>query len=286
MSGRLSTASVEPQEYHDPTGRHVRVAFVGKGGSGKSTIAGTFARLLARRVHDPVVALDSDPLPGMPYALGVPVDDNPIPPEAVVDGPEGGPQYMLSPDLTADEFIDRHTVLGPDNVRYLQFGNLWGHVVTLRQAQFTWSQVVREMSPDRWHVVGDLPGGTRQPMAGWAKYADVVCVVVEPTAKSQLSANRLLNLEKADWRPCHLLLVANKVDDQAEVDGIASRLGRPVSIVVTRDATVLDADRRGQAPLDDAPTGPLVTAVSNMVDEVLDLYPQIKAADDGRESTA
>ena len=46
------------------TGR-IRLAFVGKGGAGKSTLAGTFARLLGR-AGEPVLALDSDPLPGMP----------------------------------------------------------------------------------------------------------------------------------------------------------------------------------------------------------------------------
>jgi len=265
-------------ELRDPTGVHVRLAFVGKGGSGKSTIAGTFARLLARRADDTVVALDSDPLPGMPYALGVPVDDNPIPGEAVVEGPDGGPQWMINPALSADQFIEKYAVLAPDGVRYLQFGNLWGHVTTLRQAQFGWSQVVREMSPDRWHVVGDLPGGTRQPMAGWAKYADAVCVVVEPTAKSLHSARRLLNLGKAGWGPTHLLLVANKVDGPDDVERISRRLGMEVVEAIPRDGAVLSADRQGQGPLDADPDGPVVAAVSRLVDRVVGLYPQGQSA--------
>ncbi len=269
--------STEP-ERHDPTGRHVRIAFVGKGGSGKSTISGTFARLLARRVEDGVVALDSDPLPGMPYALGIDVEDEPIPADAVVEGPEDGPRWVIDPALTADEFIERYAAVGPDGVRYLQFGNLWGHVAALRQAQFAWSQVVRELDPQRWHLVGDLPGGTRQPMAGWAKYADVVCVVVEPTAKSVLSARRLLNLRHAEWRPLHLLVVANKVDDPDDADRIADRLAVEVSAVVPHDSVVLDGDRRGGAPLDTAPDGPLAAAVSGLVERVVGLYPRVQSS--------
>ena len=277
----IATKPDTTPEWHDPTGRHVRVAFVGKGGSGKSTISGTFARLLARRVDDPVVALDSDPLPGMPYALGVAVDDNPIPAEAVVEGPEDGPRWMINPDLGADTFIERHAPPGPDGVRYLQFGNLWGHVVTLRQAQFAWSQVVRELDPERWHLVGDLPGGTRQPMAGWAKYADVVCLVVEPTAKSLHSARRLLNLGRADWRPVHLLVVANKIAPgeagRGEVTRIADRLGVDVAAVIASDDLVLAGDRQGRAPLDAAPDGPLVDAVRDLVDRVIGLYPEVSS---------
>ncbi len=260
-------------EFRDPSAAHVRVAFVGKGGSGKSTISGTFARLLARQFDEPVVALDSDPLPGMPYALGVPVDDQPIPEDAVIEGPEDGPTWIVNPEITADEFVERYAAAGPDGVRYLQFGNLWGHIVTLRQAQFAWSQVVREMSPDRWHLVGDLPGGTRQAMAGWAKYADVICVVVEPTVKSLHSARRLLNLEKADWRPSHLLVVANKVEDESDVDRIEARLGVEVAVVVPNDDGVLGADRQGQAPLEADPEGELVRAAGRLVDRVAGLYP-------------
>ena len=56
----------------------IRLAFAGKGGTGKSSISGTFARLLARQGL-PVLAVDSDPLPGMAYSLGVPVDDEHLP---------------------------------------------------------------------------------------------------------------------------------------------------------------------------------------------------------------
>ena len=48
----------------------MRIAFIGKGGSGKSTIAGTVARLLARGGH-PVLALDVDTMPGLAFSVGL-----------------------------------------------------------------------------------------------------------------------------------------------------------------------------------------------------------------------
>lgn len=255
----------------------VRVAFVGKGGAGKSTIAGTFARLLARTTGEPVLALDSDPLPGLPYALGVPVDDRPIPDEVVVEGPDGGPRWVLRPELTPVDVIERWAPEGPDGVRYLQFGNLWGHVRTIQRPQFAWSAVVRDLDPTAYNIVGDLPGGTRQPMAGWARYADVVCVVVEPTAKSLLSGRRLLNLASASWGPRHLLVVANKTagptSGDQDVERIERRLERPVVASVPADTEVAAADRRAAAPLDAAPDGPLVHAVAGLVEAVRSLYP-------------
>ena len=180
---------------------------------------------------------------------------------------------MLHPDLDAKAVVDRYGLLTPDGVRYLHFGNLWGHVATLQRAQHAWSQVVRELDPRAFHLVGDLPGGTRQAMFGWAKYADVVCVVVEPTAKSLHSARRLLNLGSAEWGPQHMLLVANKVRDDADVDRIEQRLQRDLACAVGADATVADADRNAVAPLDAAPEGPLVGAVRDLVEHVQGLYP-------------
>ena len=253
--------------------RRLRVAFVGKGGSGKSTISGSFARLLARR-GEPVLALDSDPLPGMPYALGIAIDDGVIPDDAVVDGPEGGPRWALAPSLDAETVIERHAAIGPDGVRYLQFGNLWGHLSALQRAQHAWSQVVREVDPGRWHLVGDLPGGTRQAMFGWAKYADVVCIVVEPTTKSLHAAARLLNLSTAGWAPQHLVIVANKVADPTEIRAIEARLERPVVLGLSLDATVAAADRSGTPPLDAAADGSFARAVDALIDHVESLeYP-------------
>ena len=249
----------------------IRVAFVGKGGAGKSTIAGTFARLLARR-GQPVLALDSDPMPGLPYALGVGVDDHPIPDDVVVAGPEGGPRWVLRPGLDAAAMVNRYAAACPDGVRYLQFGNLWGHVVRLQQAQHAWSQVVTELDRDSWHLVGDVPGGTRQAMFGWAKYADTVCVVVEPTVKSMHTARRLLNLSEARWGPSRLVLVVNKVRNGSDAARISERLGMETDAVVPHDSVAGRADCRGAAPLDAAPDGSLAHAVDALVDRVVSLY--------------
>ena len=248
----------------------MQVAFVGKGGAGKSTIAGTFARLLARR-GQPVLALDSDPMPGMPYSLGVAVDDCPIPDDVVVAGPEGGPRWVLRPGLDAAGLVDRYAARCPDGVRYLQFGNLWGHVVRLQRAQHAWSQVVQELDRDRWHLVGDLPGGTRQAMFGWAKYADTVCVVVEPTIKSLHTAKRLLRLSDSRWAPSRLLLVVNKALDSSDASRISERLELPAAAVVPHDRDAGRADRDGVAPLDADPHGQLAAAVDGLVGHVMSL---------------
>ncbi|HZB98015.1 MAG TPA: AAA family ATPase, partial [Candidatus Sulfotelmatobacter sp.] len=58
------------------------ITVAGKGGTGKTVISGTLARILARRGHQ-VLAVDSDENPMLAISLGVPVerisDPAPIP---------------------------------------------------------------------------------------------------------------------------------------------------------------------------------------------------------------
>ncbi len=248
----------------------IKIAFAGKGGSGKSSISGTFARMVARQGR-PVLALDSDPVPGMPFSLGIPVDDNPTPDDVVVEGPENGPRWVLRPGLDAEQFISQHAAIGPDGVRYLQFGNTWGHVSTLQRAQFAWSQVIEEMDPTLWNVVGDLPGGTRQAMFGWAKYANLMAIVVEPTAKSIHVGRRLRNISKASWGPENVVVIANKIELPSDVERIEQRLELPVIGAIPADPTVIAGDKLGCAPLD-RPTGPFVDAVEALVSTVEEIY--------------
>jgi CO dehydrogenase maturation factor len=256
----------------------MRVAFVGKGGAGKSAISGTFARLLARRGH-PVLAIDSDPLPGMAYSLGLDRDDAPLPDEAIEDRPddEEGPRYRLRAGLSAAEAVERHAATAPDGVRFLQFGKIRTDPRALFRSQLAFRQIIKELPDDRWHLVGDLPGGTRQPFTGWGAYADTYLVVVEPMAKSLLSARRLARLASAAERPVQVLAVANKVSEPGDAEMVARRSGLEVVASVPLEPAFAAAERAGRAPLDLVPESAAVGAVSLLVDR-LDRQPLRGAA--------
>ncbi|MGI9120065.1 MAG: ArsA-related P-loop ATPase [Acidimicrobiales bacterium] len=250
----------------------MRVAFVGKGGAGKSAIAGTFARMLARRGHD-VLAIDSDPLPGLAYSLGLDRDDAPLPDEAIEDRPEDeeeGPRYRLRAGLGAAEAVERYAATAPDGVRFLQFGKIRTDATDLFRSQFAFRQIIRELPEDRWDLVGDLPGGTRQPFTGWGGYADTYLVVVEPMAKSLLSGRRLARLAAAAERPVRVLAVANKVSEPGDAERVAARTGLEVVGVVPLDRSFSDAERAGRAPIDVVPESDAVRAVSFLVERLDD----------------
>jgi CO dehydrogenase maturation factor len=252
----------------------MRLAFVGKGGAGKSAIAGTFARTLARQ-GDRVLAVDSDPLPGLAFSLGLPIDDSPpIPDDAVVERQQGesGPRFRLRPDLDVEDAVERYAVTGPDGVRFLQFGKigLQGQVgQPLFRSQLAFRQITRELPDDHWSVVGDLPGGTRQPFTGWGSFAKTVLIVVEPSAAGLLSARRLARMASMEHNP-RVLGLANKVREPDDVDLIVNRTGLEVVGVVPWDEAFAEAERKRRAPIDEAPASEAVRAVESLVDRLLE----------------
>lgn len=247
----------------------MRVALVGKGGVGKSAVAGTLARLLARR-GEPVLAVDSDPMPGLAYCLGMPVEDAPIPDEAVQERAEGeeGPRFRLRDGLTAEAALDAYSKSGPDGVRFLQFGKLRSGADHFR-SQFAFRQIIAELPTDAWNLVGDLPGGTRQPFFGWGGYADTVLVVVEPTAKSVLTGRRLARLALMKQAPKRIYTVVNRVRDERDAADVADRTGLEVVGAVPWDESFAAAERDGAAPVDAAPNSAAVTAIADLLDRLV-----------------
>jgi CO dehydrogenase maturation factor len=103
----------------------MKIAVGGKGGSGKTTVAGTLARVLAERGHR-VVAMDDDSNPNLAMTLGVPPGEASslpsIPRDWLEERPddEGGTRLELK--VPAEEFIDRFGVSAGPNLTLLVMG--------------------------------------------------------------------------------------------------------------------------------------------------------------------
>jgi CO dehydrogenase maturation factor len=246
----------------------MRVAFVGKGGAGKSVIAGTFARLLGA-AGERVLALDSDPMPGLAFSVGLDpaaVGDGGVPDEATVLAPEGEhPPYRLRPGLRGLDVVYRYAASGPDGVRFLQLGKSRGQRGGNSREVWAYQQIIEDLPEDGWSVVGDLPGGTRQPYFGWGRFAEVVVVVAEPTASSLLCARRLAGLARPGIQ---VVAVASKTRGPADAATVAARTGLPLAGAIPHDPAVAAAERAGRAVLDTDPGANAVTAIRSLVDRL------------------
>ena len=100
----------------------MKVAISGKGGSGKTTTAGTLARVFAQRGH-PVLAIDGDSNPNLGITLGISAEnlDNieAIPSDLLTDVPdgEGGTKSVLR--ASVEEIANNYGTTASDGVRML-----------------------------------------------------------------------------------------------------------------------------------------------------------------------
>lgn len=242
------------------------MAFVGKGGAGKSSIAGTFARVLAASGRS-VLALDSDPMPGLAQAVGVPNVDAGIPDEALQTDDRS--RYRLRTGLTAEGLVQEHAVWGPDGVRFLQLGKArgarWDNGPQHAAFQILLDSLDGSGGVGRaWDVVGDLPAGTRQPFQGWGRFATVILVVVEPTAASILSGRRLAGLAQMSSAP-KVFVVASQVRQPTDAVLVAARTKLPLLGSVPFDPQLGASARAGSAPIDHDPSSPGVRAITSLV---------------------
>ena len=99
----------------------MKLAIAGKGGSGKTSISGTMARVLARSGHQ-VLAIDGDSNPNLALTLGIPlehVDELPTLPRDLLRRTEAGPELAK----TLEQVCESHSMTGPDGVTLLVMAN-------------------------------------------------------------------------------------------------------------------------------------------------------------------
>ena len=95
----------------------MKFVIAGKGGSGKTSISGTMARLLARSGRR-VLAIDGDSNPNLALTLGIPIEQmNELPtlPRDLLRRTANGTEL----NATLEEVCDSHSLTGPDGVTLL-----------------------------------------------------------------------------------------------------------------------------------------------------------------------
>lgn len=239
-----------------------RIAVVGKGGSGKSVLAGTLARIIARHGHR-VLTLDSDLMPGLSVSLGLGLEPSAMLADAVEKNEQG--RWRLRKGVGPVRAVARYAAVAPDGVRHLQCGKFdaEGMPKILGSVNGFYQVIHRLARADAfrdWVIIGDLPAGPRQLSFRWAPYAASFLVLVEPSRKSVATARRIIEIIRSG-PPAAALPVASKVEGAADRRWIEQLLGEATESAIPFDPSVALAERVGLAPIDQAPDSPAVQAI-------------------------
>ena len=121
--------------------------------------------------------------------------------------------------------------------------------------------------PDRV-VIADFEAGLGTVLRLDGNPVDVVVVVVEPTAKS-LEVGRRAAESVREGGLGRVAVTANRVRDDDDAARVRSAFPGVAVTLVSDDPSIVDAERRGVAPLDAAPDSPGVTALVELARNLL-----------------
>jgi len=238
----------------------MKLAISGKGGVGKSTVAGTLARLYAADGHR-VLAVDADPDANLASALGLPssfrsqihtisTERKLIEERTGAKVREFGQMFKLNPDVSdiAERYAVRYEgvdllVLGA--VQRAAGGCACPESVLLKSLV---SHLVLRRNDV---VILDMEAGIEHLGRGTASGVDLMMVVVEPGQRSVETAERVRQMS-ADLGIRHFGVVLNKTADPEEDNRwIASKFGENHLLgTIPLDIRIAQADRQGLALAD------------------------------------
>jgi len=247
----------------------LKIAVAGKGGSGKTLVASTLSRLLARTGFD-VLAVDVDTTLNLAAALGIPeelrrtivplVENREIIEERAA---LRGGAFRLNPQV--NDLVDKIAVTGPDRVKLMVVG-------TVRDAgsgcMCPANALIRGLLQhlvlgERVAVVMDMEAGLEHLGRSTIRGFDALLIVTEPSVKSVEVSLKIAELAgklavRNTW------LIGNKVesaeDERFLVDELSAHSLTPKALI-PYDRSIMEADRNGVPPLDFSPSSPAIEAL-------------------------
>ena len=258
----------------------MKIAVSGKGGVGKTLIAGTLARFFAQDGFK-VLAIDNDSAMNLSYTLGIekeqkekiiPISEmkSLIEERTSVKGAGSG-IYNINPEVS--DIPDKYKVSGPDGLQLLVLGSIEepatgclcpenALIRTLLYNLFVKREEV---------IIVDFEAGLEHLGRGTAKGIDIMLVITEPSQKSLDLCEKIIELSKK-LGIINIYLIANKLTDDSQKDIIKKRIKNwdvPLYHSIPFDSEIGKADLNGESPLD-------FNQNSNGIKAIRNLYNRLK----------
>jgi CO dehydrogenase maturation factor len=250
----------------------MKVAVSGKGGVGKTLIAGGLARGFVERGLK-TIAIDADSSPNLGLTLGlsaeetrkiVPISEN----KTLVESKTStGYSGVYNLNFTVDDIVKEYSVPTPLGVNLIVMGTVHSMEAGCMCApNAVIRALLRHLVVERDEaVVLDLEAGVEHIGRGTARQVDALLIVAYSNLKSLEIAKHIHDMAAAAGMK-RLYLVGNRVMNEAQkmaIQNFAEKNGMSLLTFVPFDQKVIEADMLGETPLKDKKM-PAVKTIDNI----------------------
>lgn len=250
----------------------MKIATVGKGGSGKTTIAGTLSRVFAENGRK-ILAIDGDPNPNLALTLGMSREAADsityIPASIMQRGEEVDGVVQMVPTIPREQIMATYASPAAEDVDLIVMGQP-AHGTAGSGCMCASHRAVRglvaELTDFGEHTVTDMEAGLEHLKRGTARHVDMMLVVAEPYYRSLEAAMRTAALAD-ELGIKHIRVVANKVRNDDDLDAIKAFCDQhdmALIGVVPYDEEMIAAERQEKSPYDHASASAGVAAIRDI----------------------
>jgi CO dehydrogenase maturation factor len=236
----------------------LKISVAGKGGVGKTLLAGGLAFSFARTGLS-TIAIDADPSPNLALTLGlspeearkiVPLSEN----KSLIESKTStGYSGIFRLSFSVDDVVRDFSVKTPFGVNLIVMGTVqsMGSGCTC-PANALIRALMRHLVVERDEaVILDMEAGCEHMGRGTARQVDYMLIVTDANSKSLEVANHIHALAAGAGMK-QVFLIGNKIANENQKDVIkkyAQENGLKVLDFIPFDETVVEAEMRGETPL-------------------------------------
>jgi CO dehydrogenase maturation factor len=257
------------------------IALAGKGGVGKTTIAGMAIKYLAQNQTGSILAIDADPSSNLNMVLGLDLDwtvgdirEDMLQQVKATLVQGGAAMGGLPGGVSKREYLDYHVRSAlAEGARFdlIAMGRGEGQGCYCA-VNHNLREVIDSISKHYAYVVIDNEAGMEHLSRRTTRDVQHLLIVSDPSRRGLVAAQRIAEMSKAlDIRIENAYLILNRVPGEISADlrSFVDQLGLPLIGIIPADSAINEFDSSGK-PLVDLPgDAPVYQSVAALMEQIL-----------------